>query len=291
MRLQGEEMPPVAVVVLAHNEERRIERCLACLPLSDRAFAIHVVVNGSRDRTAMLVAQLAARHSNLFLHDWPEPGKARNWNRIVLDTLPPGLRAVVLVDGDAEVAPGSIAALVAAFDLHPEANAASAPPLNGRRAAHYRHLMAKTHGVFGDLYALRGSFVDAMRTSGVRLPEDLVGDDGLVGALAKTGLGPLAHWREAGVRPVLDAGFRCEPFALAKPRSWRMQYRRMISYAVRHFQDRVITQILRKEGPQGLPKQLCSLYPAYLGSFRPRAGLWWWFDRLALARMASSSGG
>ncbi|MFN3425609.1 MAG: glycosyltransferase family A protein [Novosphingobium meiothermophilum] len=280
---------PVAIVVLAHNEERRIARCLASLPLGNPAFAIHVAVNGSGDGTARIVADHAARHANLTLHDWPEGGKARSWNRMVLDTLPAGLPAVVLVDGDAEVAPGAIAALLAALGNDARANAASAPPLNGRRAGHYRRLMIETHGLFGDLYALRGSFVDEMRARGVRLPVDLVGDDGLVGALAKTGLGPLSRWREDGVRPVPEAGFRCEPFDPSDPSSWRMQYRRMISYAVRHFQDRIITAILRSHGPAALPERLASLYPAYLSGFRPRSGIWWWFDRQALKRMSGAA--
>ena len=195
----------------------------------------------------------------------------------------------MLVDGDAEVAPGAIAALLSAFEAYPEAFLASAPPLNGRRADHYRRLMVQSHGVFGDLYALRGSFVDAMRSSGIRLPVDLVGDDGLVGALAKTDLGPLSQWREERVRPVLDAGFRCEPFALFDLRSWRMQYGRMTNYAVRHFQDRIITHVLRTEGPRGLPERLATLYAAHLPQFSPRKGVWQWFDRRALARMAASA--
>lgn len=285
----GEEPEPVAVVVLAHNEERRIGRCLATLPLSESGFVIHVVVNGSRDGTAAIVADIAAQHNNLTLHEWPEPGKARSWNRIVLDTLPPGLSAVVLVDGDAEVASGAIPALRSALDVHPEANLASAPPLNGRRAAHYRRMMAQTHGVFGDLYALRGSFVDALRASGIRLPVDLVGDDGLVGALAKTDLGPLAQWREERVRPVMDAGFSCEPFNPLDLHSWQMQHGRMINYAVRHFQDRIITQVLHSEGPRGLPHKLASLYAQHLSAFAPRNGIWSWFDRRALARMRASA--
>lgn len=288
MRERGEPAP-VAVVVLAHNEQRRIARCLATLPLSDAGFSIHVVVNGSRDGTAAIVAEIAARNCNLTLHDWAEPGKARSWNRIVLDTLPLGLNAVVLVDGDAEVAPGSIPALLAAFGMHPEANLASAPPLNGRRASYYRKLMAQSHGVFGDLYALRGTFVDAIRTSGIRLPVDLVGDDGLVGALAKTGLGPLSQWQEERVRPVMEAGFSCEPFTPLDLRSWRMQHSRMINYAVRHFQDRMITHIMRSEGPSGLPERLASVYAQHLPGFSPRKGVWSWFDRRALARMKASA--
>lgn len=289
MSKPGVTEPRYAIAVLAHNEERRIARCLKSLPLDDADFAIHVAVNGSRDRTAAIVNEYAAHHRSVTLHDWAEPGKSRTWNRLLLDTLTPGLSAVILVDGDAEVATGSLPALIAAFDAFPQACIASAPPLNGRRAEHYRTLMAQSHGVFGDLYALRGSFLEAMRASGIRLPVDLVGDDGLVGALAKTDLGPLAQWREERVQPVLEAGFRCDPFSPGDIASWRMQYRRMINYAVRHFQDRIITVILREQGPQALPERLSALYARHLPAFRPRPGMWWWFDRMALQRMAKAT--
>jgi glycosyltransferase involved in cell wall biosynthesis len=281
---------PVAIVVLAHNEERRIGVCLGSLPLSDAGFAIHVAVNGSQDRTAEIVADVAAHHSNVTLHNWPEGGKARSWNRMLLDVLAPGHPAVVLVDGDAEVVSGSIRALVACLAAHPSANLAAAPPANGRRHAQYRAEMAANHGVFGDLYALRGTWLDRMRTRGIRLPVDLVGDDGLIGALVKTDLGPLADWQDARVQPALDAGFLCEPVSLMRPQSWRLQYRRMVSYSVRHFQNEIVTSILREQEPTDLPERLALLYPAHLPRFTPRRALSaWWFDRQALARMAEAS--
>ena len=46
--------PKSIVAVLAHNEERRIARCLASLPLGDPSIDVHVGVNGSRDRTAQI---------------------------------------------------------------------------------------------------------------------------------------------------------------------------------------------------------------------------------------------
>jgi glycosyltransferase involved in cell wall biosynthesis len=290
MSADGDSVMPVAIVVLAHNEERRIAGCLASLPLGDAGYAIHVVVNGSRDRTAAIVADVAGKHGNLTLHDWPEGGKARSWNRIILDTLTDGHPAVVLVDGDAEVAPGAIRALLAALDENPQADISTALPLNGRRVANYRAAMLAEHGLFGDLHALRGQFVDAMRARGIRLPVDLIGDDGLVGALAKTALGPLADWRDSRIQPVPGAGFSCEPVSLFDLRSWRMQYRRMMNYSTRHFQNQIITDILGTYGPDGLPERLASLYPDYLPRFRARRQISaWWFDRQALRRMAQVS--
>ena len=58
--------PEIILIVLAHNEERRIGLCLASLPLGGPAVAIHVVVNGSSDRTAEI-----ARSFPVTVHDWP----------------------------------------------------------------------------------------------------------------------------------------------------------------------------------------------------------------------------
>lgn len=278
-------MTTIVVAVLAHNEERRIAACLASLPRDEPGIAVHCVVNGSSDRTAAI----ARRFAGVTVHEYPEGGKSRSWNRFVLDT--PGLAAetFVFVDGDAEIVPGSIAALHAALAADPRANAAAGLPCNGRRAAHYRADMMAERGVFGDLYALRGSFVEAMRARGIRLPEDLVGDDGLIGAMAKTGLEDESNWDDTRVVPAPDAGFLCEPTRLS-PASLRIQYRRMINYAVRHFQNRIVSDVMRTTGPAGLPRRLAALYPAWLARFTPRRDpQWWWFDRLALARMRAAA--
>lgn len=273
-------MSAITIIVLAHNEERRIARCLASLPLGDPGVTAHVVVNGTTDRTAAI-----ARTFPVTVHDWPQGGKARSWNRIVLDT--PGIegRCFVFVDGDAEVLPGSVPALAEALRLNPGANAAAGLPANGRMAEAYRAETIASHGMFGDLYALSGDFVRRLRASGIRLPEDLIGDDSLIGALAKTDLANEDDWRDARIVPCLGAGFLCEPTALSAA-SIRNQYRRMINYSVRHFQNRIVSQIMRGPGPTALPRRMAELYPDWLAKFAARRDpQWWWFDNRALRKM------
>lgn len=270
------------VVVLAHNEERRIAACLSSLA-GEGAAAIHVVVNGSTDRTAEI-----ARASRLAaVHVYEEGGKARSWNRFVLDTLDPVPPVLVLMDGDAQVMPGSIAALARCLERNAHANAAAGMPRNGRRAGRYRAEMRRGHGLFGDLYALRGTFAERMRASGIRLPDDLIGDDSLIGALAKTDLGHEDDWSDARIAVCEDAGFLCEPTPLSAS-GMRGQARRMSNYSLRRFQNRIVSDIMRGPGPAGLPRRLADLYPRYLNGFKPRRHpLWAWFDRQALARMRS----
>lgn len=276
----------VLVTVLAHNEERRIAACLDSLPLGEAGVKVVVVVNGSTDATAAIVRSYAGQGVELV--EYAEGGKSRSWSRFILDEAP--LAATyVFVDGDAELVPGSVTALERCLANNPQANAAAAPPMNGRNAAYYRRLMAQQAGLFGDCYALRGAFVERLRASGIRLPDDLIGDDGLIGALARTDLGGDADWRGERVASCTQAGFYCVPnsFTLG---GLRAQAKRMESYALRRFQNLIITAIMRDSGPRGLPRRLAQVYPAYLPQLSPRLNpLWFGFDRRALARMRAAA--
>lgn len=279
--------PAAAVAIFAHNEARRIGACLASLPLERRDIAFHLLVNGSTDATAAIARAVAADHPGLRVHDFAQGGKARTWNRfvhtILADPLPP---AVIFMDGDAEITPGAFDALITALRDEPRVNAVAALPRNGRRFAHYQATIRAEGGLFGDLYALRGAFLGRIRAAGLHLPLDLVGDDGLVAAWAATDLGPDAQWDRARLGHADGAGFLCEPVDPLRPRGLRLQYRRMTSYAVRHFQGRIVSDIMRREGPAGLPARLASLYADWLPRFTPRPGLLdGWFDRRALRRM------
>lgn len=274
----------ICVVVLAHNEERRIVDCLASLPCDLDHVAVHLVVNGSTDRTA----EIGRSFDGVTVHEYQAGGKARSWNRIMFDT--PGIEAdaYVYVDGDAVILPGSVQALAQATQGL-GVNAAAGLPANGRRVAYYRQSILEDHGLFGDLYALSGDFVARLRDSGLRLPQDLIGDDSLIGALAKTDLQSEIDWRDERVVPVRKAQFLCEPVAPTMQGA-KLQMRRMVNYSLRHFQNRIITTIMRSTGPSGLPDQMVELYGAHLPRFKPRRDpANWWFDRKALARMRCSA--
>lgn len=104
--------------------------------------------------------------------------------------------------------------------------------------------------------------------------------------MAKTDLANEENWDDARVRVCEGAGFLCEPVGLFAPQSWRLQYRRMINYSVRHFQNRMISKIMRSAGPPSLPQQMSQLYAQELPMLAPRASLpEGWFDRVALSRM------
>lgn len=279
----------LCAAIFAHNEERRIGACLASLPLDRADIEFHVLVNGSADRTAELARMAAAGRAHVHVHDLHPGGKSRTWNRFVHGIWDGRHDVITFMDGDAEIAPGSLDALADTLGRHPNANAASGMPMNGRNHLAYQAELKRERGLFGDLYAVKGDFLRRMRERRLCLPDDLIGDDGLIAALAATDLHNESHWDRERVAPCEAAGFYCEPVALRHARTWRIQYRRMINYSVRHFQNRIVSDIMRGEGPEGLPERLAELYPVYLRSFRVR----WspgvaWFDFLALRRMAGN---
>ena len=278
----------VAVAIFAHQEEKRIGRCLASLPLDRAGTIFHVLVNGTTDATVARARAVAGARANVVVHDIKAGGKARTWNHMIHGLLNGDEDAVIFMDGDAEIVAGSIDALVAQLADHPTANATAGMPMNGRMAKVYQQGLKEEGGLFGDLYALSGRFVAAIRAKGLRLPDDLIGDDGLVAAWAHTDLGSDAYWVHDRVLACDDAGFLCEQVSIARPSSWVMQYKRLINYSVRYFQNRIVSDIMTREGPDGLPPRLASLYGDWLPRFRPRAGLTGWFDRKALARMRSA---
>lgn len=275
----------LTIAVLAHQEEARIAQCLASIVANAPDAPVHVLVNGSTDATADIARAFAGRHPQVTVHEWVEGGKARTWNRYVFDCVDACADTHVFVDGDAVLAPGAIGALVATLAAYPSANAAAGMPGNGRRAAHYRAGLRASHGLFGDLYALRGSFLARMKAADIRLPDDLIGDDSLINALAKTDLGSNADYRDDRVMPCDGAYFLCDPVSPWRWSSIVMQYRRMKSYSVRHFQNGLIVEVMTR-GAATMPRRLEMLYPESLDGMTPRRSWkYWWFDRLALKRM------
>ncbi|MBK7161657.1 MAG: glycosyltransferase [Sphingomonadales bacterium] len=281
--------PSICIAVLAHNEEARIAACLNSLPLGEKDVAIHVLVNGSSDATAAIAGGVAAATRNVRVHLYREGGKARSWNRFLFDDLNAYHDTHIFVDGDAEIVPGSIKALNLALKQKPQINAVSGLPMNGRNTARYQQVMRREHGLFGDLYALRGDFLARMKQSGIRLPDDVIGEDGLICAMAKTDLADESQWNDDRVAVCEGAGFLCTPVSALSPKSWRMQYRRMINYSVRHYQNAMISRIMRDTGPKGLPRLLSDIYRRELPGMQPRVRPeLFWFDRLALKRMAQA---
>jgi glycosyltransferase involved in cell wall biosynthesis len=108
--------PRVSVVIPAFENERYIRDTVASvLAQTYRDFELVVADHGSTDRTWEVLQQFAADGRVRLLRTPAGGGAERNWNRVT-DAARGEL--VKLVCGDDLLAPGALAAQVAAFDRH-----------------------------------------------------------------------------------------------------------------------------------------------------------------------------
>ncbi len=272
------------VAIFAHNEERRIAGCILSLPLGSDAFEFHLLVNGTTDRTIEIASSLTVACAQFHIHDLHWRGKARTWNYFIDTIFDERATACLFVDGDAVVALGSLEAMVATLSAGPEANGVNAMPVTGRKQAIYREGILVEHGMFGALYGLSGKFLNRLKASSIRLPRDLIGDDGLIAALAKTDLLDESHWRKERIANCPSAEFAFEEVDWRVPTTWGLQFRRMVSYSVRRYQNKIISQVMRGPGPTALPETMRETYATawHLFDIRPKYAL---FDWLAQRRM------
>lgn len=254
------------VMVLAHNEERHIGACLDSLFDGEpgKAFDVFVMANGCTDRTEEIVRQYAARRAGVHLVSITLGDKCNAWNVFIHETIPrhAASRPVYFfMDGDARIAPGSLSAMARALDTTPHAHAASAVPVSGRNVDRDRREIIEQCGLVANLYALRGSFVERLRTSNVRIPLKLEGDDGLIGALVKWDLDPQRkRFDDRRIVPCADAGFAFESMSLGRPADWRMYWKRAVRYGRRRYEFKLLGPRIESAGLAAMPRDITELY-------------------------------
>ncbi|MGC3961848.1 MAG: glycosyltransferase [Rhodocyclaceae bacterium] len=281
----------VSIAVFAHNEARRIQRCLDSLHDATKGLRVHIVVlaNGCRDHTADIARAWstgAADRVTVRVADIARGDKANAWNEFV-HQLAGEADHYVFCDGDCYFAEHAVLRLVEAFQIDPHAQAASALPVTGRSMRRVRPLMTRDRELAGNLYALRGDFVQRIRRAGIRMPIGLVGEDSLVGAFAKFDLLPVpGRWDDTRVRPVPEAGFAFDSINPTVPGDVSLYWRRRIRYSVRRYQFLALREVFLAKGFTAMPSRVEDL--ATLADTAPRLawrGADTLFDWLALRRM------
>lgn len=275
------------IAVFAHNESRHILRCLESLTAgaSGHPIVCYVLANGCNDDTERLVAGYAPRHTPVHLVSIALGDKANAWNEYV-HRVAPDAAVHFFLDGDCRVAAGALRELAGTLDMAPQANAVAAVPFSGRSREATRRIMASGAGLAGNLYALSGDFVRRLRSRAIKLPIGLIGDDSLVGALAKWDLDPTVPWQQSRIAVAAQAGFHFDSLSPLEPAHWKLYFNRRIRYRMRAHQLNLLLPIIKERGLEGLPEDIRELY----GTKLPEARRWGynleqWFDYLALKRM------
>jgi glycosyltransferase involved in cell wall biosynthesis len=280
-----------AVAIFAHNEERNIERCLDAVrsAVSNHVVQCIVLANGCRDHTEERVVRYMQQHAYVQLTAIELGDKANAWNEYV-HRLAPAAAVHFFVDGDCRVEAHALSELAAALRNSPRANAAAALPGTGRNVVAARRAVVDGHELMGNLYALRGDFVDRLRRLGVRLPIGLIGDDSLVGALAKWDLETNGPWDEDRIVTAEGADFTFDSLSPFQMSDWHIYFARRVRYRMRAHQLEMLRPMLKERGVEALPSDIRSLYADYIRDSKPSgSGLDRVFDYFARRRMQRES--
>jgi glycosyltransferase involved in cell wall biosynthesis len=284
MSAEVTEAAPISIAVFAHNEARRIERCLAGLAPSvcgERA-KIYVLVNGSRDRTEELVRAWSKRHPQVVPVVLGKADKANAWNHYV-GKIAPSAAVHVFVDGDTYPLPGSVDALVETLARTPAADAAGAFPATGRNRHQWSGNMRRFGRLAGCLYALRGSFIDDLRQSGRAMPFGIVGEDLFLSCVVKRDLAPSGLF-QPDQRLVFAAGahFAFDSLSPLRPRDLVTYARRLVRYRIRDRELALLLHYLQFSRGADWPATIAELYQAPSATLRYR-----WQGRATLVDWAA----
>ena len=200
----GDQRFYLAIVVLAKNEERNIERfidSLATQTLFDRdniQTSLYVVANGCSDQTAKIARESASKalhfrgvKSEIF--DWATPGKSRSWNRVIHEVLPNDVNYIMAMDADIEFVDVFVLAamfdeirrdhklqVVSGFPIKDTARKAR-PTLIDRFSMSISGLTRYSGAINGSLYLATTSCL-----SEIWLPDETPGEDGFLNAMVMT---------------------------------------------------------------------------------------------------------
>lgn len=283
---------PWPVAVFAHNEARNI---VACLDSLQAASAVpptcHVLANACTDATESLVRNYARTHPGVHLVSIAVGDKANAWNVYVHEAAPPGQAAYFFMDGDVRATPGALDVMARALEGEPHANGVSALPMSGRGVEAFRRDMLRDRGVAGNLYGLRGVFVERIRARGIHMPVGTIGEDALMGAMLKWDLCGDTRWDDARVVVAREAGFEFDSVSPWLPREWKKYFRRRVRYSVRGYQNKMLGRAIQPAGFEALPHHVRELYPQYGDVLKLEwRGVDTLFDWLAMREIQSSLG-
>ncbi len=238
--------------VLAETVRAAIAAC------AGKRATIDVLINGNQElatRFADTVATIASGECTLRVWSIAAPDKSHTWNEYV-HRIWEGSGLAFFVDGYARVKPDALRAIEQHLTTTPRAMAASGVPSCGRSAAQLRERMLRTGGIHGNLYALRGSSMEALRSTGFRFPLGLYRTDPMLGAALTFRLDPANNqWTRGSVVAVGGATWDVEGIS-------EMTYKNVVGYFKRRLRQAfgvLESQAFRehmsikRQSPQSLP--------------------------------------
>jgi len=259
--------PSWSLAVFAHNESGRIRAALESIgrAAGDRGVEVVVLANGCTDSTSDEVRACANVLPDLWLAEIELGDKANAWNVYVQDVITSEraqeIEAYFFMDGDVRLERDALVLLASALSEHPSALAAGGMPATGRDRDRWRTRMVEHGALAGNLYALRGSFVECLRQRHIRMPVGLIGEDLFVSWLVAEQLGRTTPLDE-GPLCIFSSGAEFSFRSLSPLRlgDYRVFLRRKWRYTHRALQLEMLMHVLRAGGMAALPGHVNELY-------------------------------
>lgn len=262
-----ERRPSWSLAVFAHNESGRIGAALQSIvqAAAGTDVEVWVLANGCSDATSDEVRACAAVLPDLWLAEIDVADKANAWNVFVHELITPErareIETYFFMDGDVTLERAALALLASSLDDVPAAQAAGGMPATGRDRDSWRARMVRNGTLAGNLYALRASFVDAVREQQVYLPVGLVFEDSLVSWLVATRFGRTKTVdRETQCIFCANAEFSFRSMSLLQPADYPLYLRRKWRYARGGLQLEMLVNVLRSQGLAAMPAHVHDLY-------------------------------
>ncbi|MEM9498102.1 MAG: glycosyltransferase [Pseudomonadota bacterium] len=251
-----------SVAVFAHNEEETIRENLESVLKAGLGHndPVYVMINGSTDKTATLVAHLAQRDARIHPVIIALGDKANAWSYYVNRLAPANAGLHVFVDGDVKISKGSLDAIKEQLATHPEALAASTLPQGGRTSKDWSERILRHHGLAGNFYALRDSTLREFQTQSVSMPVGLVGDDQFLRWILLRGLNPVADPVADRIQPVEHAFFHYTSIPVYSWAGLRALFARQMRYQLRDLQTNLLVGHLMSCGLSAMPRRIETLY-------------------------------
>jgi len=241
----------VAMFAYRESDEVLAQSIQALLKAVESNTVIDVIVNGN-DTLALEAARfvdalrLDDHVASVSLRIWQvaQGDKAHAWNQYLYGIWE-GAKIAFFVDGYVRVHPTALTHIAAAMASDVYAMAATGIPNQGRSAAKMKAQMLAEHGIHGNLHAIRGVTLEALRIREFILPLGIYRTDSLIGAAIKFNLDPTQYrWDPKRIHVVAEASWDHTPLSIVKYSDLRTHFRRLIRQGQGVFENLAIRRHL-----------------------------------------------
>lgn len=288
-----------AVVVIAAREDvTTLSSTInaAIVACAEQRAVVDVVINGNRALAASIAEAFEqfrlGEAGSITLRIWSSliGDKSHAWNQYVHDIWP-GSEITYFVDGYARPQPDAFSLIAEALEGAPESLAGTGVPSVGRSASKLAQQMIEGGGIHGNMHAIRGTVIEALRERNFRLPLGLYRGEATVGAVLAFRLDPANHRWVRGTTVVQpEATWWHEPASIWSLNDLIGQLKRRFRQARGTLENRAVRQHLSvsRKAPEDLPATADEFIGNWIRDFPGEARslfftnpLCWWEARKA----------